>query len=536
MCRITELFFMDISTDSLIGGTHVTGSGAQFQAVAAASGELIGPAFGTAGVPEVDLACTLALRDFDAFRNRPLEDRARLLEAIAQGVLDLGSTLIERAMIESGLPAPRLQGECQRTVGQLRLFATVVRQGKWLDATLDAAQPQRKPIARPDLRMGKIGVGPVAVFGASNFPLAFSVAGGDTASALAAGCPVVVKAHPAHPGTSALVGAVIQRAVRQLGLPEGVFSLLLGEGSELGAALVSHPAIAAVGFTGSRRGGLALVELAQRRPQPIPVYAEMSAVNPVLLMPAALTNRAETIAHDFAASVTLGAGQFCTKPGLLIAIAGKGLERFEAAASKALAERDAATMLTPGIHHAYESGVARHGGIEGVSVLSRGQTNSELPFSANPALFGTSAAVFLNQPMLSDEVFGPTAIIVRCQDADEMRKVVEGMEGQLTATLQLDETDYALTSSLMPVLERKAGRILANGFPTGVEVTHAMVHGGPAPATSDTRSTSVGSAAIERFLRPVCYQDIPQALLPMALRDGNPLGIWRLTDGEPGKN
>ena len=525
---------MDISPASLIGNARVTGSGPLFNGIDAATGRTLEPAFASVGAAEVDQACELARLAFDDFRNRPLEQRAALLEAIAQGLLDIAAPLVERAMAESGLPAGRLQGECNRTVGQLRLFADVVRKGLWVDATLDTAQPQRQPLPKSDLRMGRIGLGPVAVFGASNFPLAFSVAGGDTASALAAGCPVVVKAHPAHPGTSALVGAVIQAAVARLGLPAGVFSLLFGAGTELGTALVKHPAIAAVGFTGSRRGGLALVALAQQRPQPIPVYAEMSAINPVLLLPAALAQRGETIARDFIGSLTLGSGQFCTNPGLLLAIADPSVDRFEQAAATALAASKASTMLTPGIHAAYQAGVESHAGVAGVTLLGRGTASAELPYSACGALFSTTAKVFLGQPTLADEVFGPSAVIVRCQDEAEMLALLERLEGQLTATLQIAEADYPLAARLLPVLERKAGRILANGFPTGVEVTHAMVHGGPTPATSDARATSVGSAAIERFLRPVCYQDIPQALLPPALRDGNPLEIWRKIDGQPG--
>lgn len=526
---------MEITGASLIGRARVAGAGAAFHARAAATGEALPPAFHDADRAQVDQACELARHAFDAYRCRPLDQRAALLDAIAQGLVDLGPALIERAMLETGLPAARLQGECNRTVAQLRLFANVARQGAWVGATLDSAQPQRQPLPRPDLRMGKIALGPVAVFGASNFPLAFSVAGGDTASALAAGCPVVVKAHPAHPGTSAMVGAMIQRVVQQEGMPEGVFSLLFGAGNELGAALVGHPAIAAVGFTGSRQGGLALAALAQRRPHPIPVYAEMSAINPVLLLPAALARRADAIARAFVDSLTLGAGQFCTNPGLVLAVEGDALARFEKQAALALAERGAATMLTPGIHAAYQDGVRAHGEVEGVTLLARGRGAPGSPYAARAALFATSARTFLQRPQLAGEVFGPAAVIVRCRDAGEMRDVLEQLEGQLTATLQLDEEDHALAGELMPLLERKAGRILANGFPTGVEVAHAMVHGGPAPATSDARSTSVGSAAIERFLRPVCYQDIPQALLPATLRDGNPLGLWRVCDGKPGR-
>ena len=523
---------MTISGASLIGQNRVQGDGPPFHGIRADNGESLAPAFGSAGEAQVELACTLAQQGFDAFRQRPYEHRALLLEGIAQGILDLGPALIERAMLETGLPAARLEGERARTVAQLRLFARVVRDGNWVAATLDSAQPQRAPAPRPDLRMGKIGLGPVAVFGASNFPLAFSVAGGDTASALAAGCPVVVKAHPAHPGTAALVVGAIQRAVTDLGLPEGVFSLLFGRDLALGEALVRHPAIAAVGFTGSRRGGLALLALAQQRPQPIPVYAEMSAINPVLLLPAALRSRGETIAQSFVDSLTLGAGQFCTNPGLLLGIAGADLERFQTYATQALAGKDAATMLTPGIHAAYQQGVERHAASTGVRLLARGRGTTQ-PFAACAALFAVSAQTLLANPALSEEVFGPAALVVSCRDEAELREVLEHLEGQLTATLQLDAGDHELAAGLMPILERKAGRILANAFPTGVEVTYAMVHGGPFPATSDARSTSVGAAAIERFLRPVCYQDLPQALLPEALRDGNPLAMWRMRDCTP---
>jgi alpha-ketoglutaric semialdehyde dehydrogenase len=523
---------MTISGVSLIGQHRVPGDGPSFHGIRADTGESLEPAFGSVGEAQIELACMLAQQAFDAFRQRPYEHRALLLEAIAQGVLDLGPALIERAMLETGLPAGRLEGERARTVGQLRLFARVVRDGNWVGATLDSAQPQRAPAPRPDLRMGKIGLGPVAVFGASNFPLAFSVAGGDTASALAAGCPVVVKAHPAHPGTAALVGGVIQRAIADLGLPEGVFSLLFGRDIALGEALVRHPAIAAVGFTGSRRGGLALLALAQQRAQPIPVYAEMSAINPVLLLPAALQSRAETLAQGFVDSLTLGAGQFCTNPGLLLGIAGADLERFQTCAAEALAAKDASTMLSPGIHAAYQQGVARHAACAGVTVLARGRATQQ-SFGACGALFAVSAQTLLANPLLLEEIFGPAAVVVSCRDQAELCAVLEHLEGQLTTTLQLDAGDHPLAAQLIPILERKAGRILANGFPTGVEVSYAMVHGGPFPATSDARSTSVGAAAIERFLRPVCYQDLPQALLPEALRDGNPLALWRVRDGAP---
>jgi NADP-dependent aldehyde dehydrogenase len=376
-----------------------------------------------------------------------------------------------------------------------------------------------------------IALGPVAVFGASNFPLAFSVAGGDTAAALAAGCPVVVKAHPAHPGTSELVGRAIQQAVQAAGLPEGVFSLLTGVGNDLGIGLVQHPAIQAVGFTGSRQGGLALMAAAAARPQPIPVYAEMSSINPVFLLPQALAAKAETLAAAFVDSLVLGVGQFCTNPGLVLALQGADLEHFSTTAATQLAQRNAATMLTAGIQHAYQTGVSRLAANHRVRQLSQG-VPSDAAGSGVPALFSTSAEDFLSDPQLSQEIFGPASLLVACRDMAEMLAVAEHLEGQLTATLQITDGDHQAVRALLPILERKVGRILANGFPTGVEVSYSMVHGGPFPATSDSRTTSVGTAAIQRFLRPVSYQNIPQDLLPPAIQDSNPLAIRQRINGQ----
>ncbi len=479
----------------------------------------------------------MAALAFDAYRETSLEQRAHFLECIAEGLVDLGPALIERATAETGLPKARLESERGRTVGQLRLFATVVRDGRWLDVTIDKAMPDRAPLRRPDLRLRKIAVGPVAVFGASNFPLAFSVAGGDTASALAAGCPVVAKAHPGHLGTSELVGRVIQAAVRTCGLPEGVFSLLIGQGNEIGQALVGHPAIRAVGFTGSRQGGLALCRVANARAQPIPVFAEMSSINPVFVLPGALADAPDQLAQAFVDSLVLGAGQFCTNPGLVIGIGGPRFEQFKAAAAAALAVKEAAVMLTQGIHGAYCSGVQRLTGVPGVRELARGKANAaggacDQGFAAQAALFSTEARHLLGEPELEQEVFGPAGVLVACRDIADMQSIAEHLEGQLTATLHLGASDHVDARQLLPVLERRAGRILVNGFPTGVEVSHAMVHGGPFPATSDGRSTSVGALAIERFLRPVCYQDMPADLLPIALQDDNPLGLPRLIDGK----
>ncbi|MCG5238687.1 aldehyde dehydrogenase (NADP(+)) [Azospirillum doebereinerae] len=525
---------MTITGEMLIGARRHRGGDGAFHAVDPATGERLDPAFGGGGAAEVERACALAWQAFDAFRESGLDQRATFLETVARNILDIGDELIARAMAESDLPRARLEGERGRTVGQLRLFAQTVREGSWLDARIDPALPDRTPLPRADLRQRHIALGPVAVFGASNFPLAFSVAGGDTASAFAAGCPVVVKAHPAHPGTSELVGRAIQAAVAACGLPEGVFSLLFGAGTAIGTALVADPRVKAVGFTGSRRGGLALMEVAAKRPEPVPVYAEMSSINPVFLMPAALAARAEALGAGFVASLTMGAGQFCTNPGILLGVEGPDLDRFVAAAVAALGGSAAATMLTPGIHAAYDAGVARLAGAAAVETLARGTACSG-PNQARAALFATTARTFLAEAGLQEEVFGAASLLIRCPDVATMRVVAERLEGQLTATVQMDGADAAAVGALIPTLERKAGRILANGWPTGVEVCHAMVHGGPFPATSDSRSTSVGTLAIRRFLRPVCYQDLPADLLPESLRDGNPLGLWRRVDGVPGR-
>lgn len=513
----------------LIGARAVT-TDRHFTGVDPATGAALEPSFSIATAEHVAEACALADAAFDAYRETAPDARAAFLEAIAANIEGIGDALIVRAMQESGLPRARLEGERGRTAGQLRLFARVLRQGRWAGVTIDPAQPERQPAPRPDLRQRRIAVGPVAVFGASNFPLAFSAAGGDTASALAAGCPVVVKGHPAHPGTSALVGAAIRDAVAACGLPEGVFSLVQGPANDLGAALVTDPRIKAVGFTGSRAGGLALVALANARSEPIPVYAEMSSVNPVLLFPAALAARAEALGAGYVASLTMGSGQFCTNPGVVLALDGPDLDRFAAAAAEALTGAQPQVMLTGGIHAAYDRGVAAVASHDAVDTLARG-AEADGCNRGRAALFSTSAAAFLSDPALAHEVFGAASIIVRADSFDQIAAVLAAMEGQLTATLHLDDADADLARPLLPLLERKAGRILANGWPTGVEVAYAMVHGGPFPATSDARTTSVGTAAIERFLRPVCYQDLPDALLPAAVRRDNPLGLPRVVDG-----
>ena len=518
----------------LIGAEAVAGTAGYMQAVDPATGAILDPPFGGATPQMLDRACELAARSFDACREMSLEKRASFLEGIAAGILDLGDELITRGMAETGLPRPRLEGERLRTVDQLRLFAQLVRAGDFVEPRLDSAMPDRKPTPRPDLRLRHLPIGPVAVFGASNFPLAFSVAGGDTAAALAAGCPVIVKAHNAHPGVSELVGTAVQRAVRTSAMPEGVFSMLFGIGTEVGAALVADPRIKAVGFTGSRAGGTALMRIAAARAEPISVHAEMSSVNPVILLPGALRARAAAISKAFVHSLNLGAGQFCTNPGLIFALEGPHLDSFITLAAAEVRGSGAATMLTEHIHRQYESGLDQRGAMKGVTVAARGER--AVGSKSQAALLVAEAETVMAERRLQEEVFGPAAVLVRCRDIGQLCAVTESLDGQLTATMHMEASDLEMARTLLTVLERKAGRVLFNGFPTGVEVAHAMVHGGPFPASSDPRFTSVGTLSIRRFLRPVCYQDAPPELLPQSLQDGNPLNLWRLREGRPGRD
>ncbi|PRC44792.1 aldehyde dehydrogenase (NADP(+)), partial [Mycobacterium sp. ITM-2017-0098] len=437
------------------------------------------PVYRHGDATHVDSACAAAAEAFGTYRATTSEQRAQFLETIATNIEAISETLIARAVAESGLPQARLTGEVGRTTGQLRLFAAVLREGSWNGARIDTPLPDRAPLPRPDLRQRYIPLGPVVVFSASNFPLAFSVAGGDTASALAAGCPVVVKGHDAHPGTSELVGRAITDAVASCGLPAGTFSLLFGSGPGLGIALVTDPRIKAVGFTGSRSGGTALVAAAAARPEPIPVYAEMSSINPVFVLDGALATRGADLGRAFVGSLTMGSGQFCTNPGLVIAVDGPGLTSFVAAATEALAKAPATPMLTPNVAHSYASGVDSLS--QAADLVARGEEGGSQT-CGQAALFTTDAASFLASDALQAEVFGSSSLIVRCADADEMRSVAQGIEGQLTATVHADDSDLDAARELLPLLELKAGRILFGGWPTGVEVSHAMVHGGPFPA------------------------------------------------------
>jgi alpha-ketoglutaric semialdehyde dehydrogenase len=513
----------------IIAGEPVAGTGPEIRGFDPVTGADLEPPYRYGDATHVDAACAAAAAAFDGYRVTTSEQRARFLERIADNVEALRDALVARASAETGLPQQRITGEVGRTTGQLRLFAEVLREGSWNGARIDPAQPQREPLPRPDIRQRAVPLGPVAVFGASNFPLAFSVAGGDTASALAAGCPVVVKAHDAHPGTSELVGRAISAAVSASGLPAGTFSLLFIPGRELGTTLVTDPRIKAVGFTGSRSGGTALVAAAAGRPEPIPVYAEMSSINPVFPFDGALASRGADLGRAFVGSLTMGSGQFCTNPGLVIAVDGPGLDTFIASARDALVEAGATPMLTPAIAESYANGVAALAA--GADLVGRGAAGDERT-TCRAALFSTDATTFRRSEALQAEVFGASSLVVRCADIAEVASVAADLEGQLTATLHVDESDYDAAAGLLPVLELKVGRILFNGWPTGVEVGHAMVHGGPSPATSDSRTTSVGARAIERFLRPVAYQDVPKALLPSAIADGNPDGLWRRIDGQ----
>ncbi len=525
-----------ITGAALIAGQAITGSvttdktTSGFQGLNPASNELLPGIFPENGAVEVEQAVSAAADAFNRYSNLSDLQRAEFLNTIADELEADRAAIVERATQESALPDMRINGELSRTCGQLMLFANLLKEGSWVRASLDQADPERQPLPKPDLRMMQMPLGPVAVFGASNFPLAFSVAGGDTASALAAGCPVVVKGHPAHPGTSELVGRAINRAIEKCQLPAGVFSLLQGTSIELGAALVQAPAIKAVGFTGSLKGGRALFDLASSRPEPIPFYGELGSTNPVFLLPDALQQKTETLANEFVGSLNMGCGQFCTNPGLIIACKGKALDQFLDIASQGIQQQAVSTMLTPGISRAYLQGRNQLAEQEGVTVLAYGQeaTGNQ----AQPALLKASAEAFINNPLLEEEVFGPMALVVECETPEQMLQLINGLSGHLTSTLHVAGGDQTLAQSVSAAISQKVGRVLFNGWPTGVEVAHAMTHGGPYPASTDSRSTSVGSTAIDRWVRPVSWQNAPEAVLPQALKNANPLQIWRKVDGQ----
>ncbi len=525
---------MNLQGRSLIAGSLDATGGREFHAVNPANGETLEPLFHSATVDGIDRAARLASKAFSRYGRTSGAERGAFLRAIAERLEAHGNDLVARAGLETALPEPRLRGELGRTTSQLRMFASLAEEGSWVDARIDHGDPGRKPLPKPDVRSMLRPLGPVAVFGASNFPLAFSVAGGDTASALAAGCPVIVKAHPSHPGTSELAGMAILEAVEACSLPDGVVSLLFDAGHEGGVALVRHPAIRAVGFTGSRRGGTALMEIAASRPEPIPIYAEMGSINPVFVLPGAMQERGAEIAAGLHASVTLGVGQFCTNPGLVLGTAGATMDSFLASLEEGLKRSAPAAMLNGAICASYRGSVDRFASVEGVERRVSVPVDTTGGHVAGAALFVANDHTFLSHEDLSAEIFGPSTLVVRCATKERLLDVAASLEGQLTATVHATASDLEDYPELVEILEQRAGRVLFNGYPTGVEVCDAMVHGGPYPATSDGRTTSVGTRAIERFARLVAWQNAPETVLPEELHEGNPLRIRRRIDGAPG--
>ncbi len=487
--------------------------------------------FNLATDAEIEAALSKAAAAFPLYKKTTPDCRAFFLENIADEIMALGDALVLRAMAETGLPEARLTGERGRTVNQLKLFASLLREGSWVEAVIDPALPDRKPLPRPDIRKMNCPLGPVAVFGASNFPFAFSTAGGDTASALAAGCPVIVKAHMSHLGTNELVAKAIIAAAIKCNMPDGVFSSLIGEGATLGQTLAKHPAIKAIGFTGSFKAGMALYKTAAtERETPIPVYAEMSSINPVFILPQKLKEEGEAVATQLAASITLGVGQFCTNPGLLFVLQGSETEAFVQSLAAKLEAVPEATMLNATICQSYYTERKKIGKENGVRTRVMG-ADAEKVYKGSPALLEVAAEEFIKNPGLQAEIFGPASMVVYCADRDELLDAIGALHGQLTGTVFGNANDINTYSAVVEAVQEKLGRLVFNGVPTGVEVCHAMVHGGPHPATTDGRTTSVGAEAIKRFVRPLCFQDCPEEFLPEALKDANPLGLMRKVDG-----
>ena len=520
----------ELTGTSIIGSARGKTGGKTFRAFNPQTGEPVEPSFLSASLDDLNRAADLAEHARIPYGTLSGKVRAEFLRSIADNVEALGDALIERAALETALPNARFVGERGRTCSQLRMFADLLDEGSWVDARIDHAIRDRQPIPKPDIRSMLRSLGPVAVFCASNFPLAYSVAGGDTASALAAGCPVIVVAHTAHPGTAELVGSAIATAVKDCGISEGVFSLLFSDGYEIGQALVKHRSIKGVGFTGSRRGGRALMDIAAARPEPIPVYTEMSSVNPTFFLPSAIEKRAAELATGLHASVTGGVGQFCTKPGLVFLSPTSETDSFISNFKSQISNTEPAPLLTSGIQKAFENASDQR-----KAEVDEFTTNSSIElngFDVKPSVFEASAGEFLSKPDLSDEIFGPTTMLVNADRKEDLLAIARSLEGQLTASVHGDEDDLIEYADLIAILETKVGRLIFNGFSTGVEVCPSMVHGGPYPATSDSRSTAVGSRAITRFARLVCFQNFPDAALPEELKEENPLSIWRMTDGE----
>ncbi len=526
-----RILIMKITGENIIGYSLSATGNNIFRAANPATGELFPELFHLATANEADTIALKAVAAFKIYSQKSGEEKAIFLEAIAEEIMALGDDLINRAMAESGLPAARLAGERGRTTGQLKMFAQLLREGSWVNACIDSAIPDRQPLPKPDLRRIMVPLGPVMVFGASNFPFAYSAAGGDTASALAAGCPVVVKAHPSHPGTDEMVSHAIISAAKKTNMPDGVFSMLVCD-EAVAIKLVTDPVIKAIGFTGSRNGGMAIFNAAVNRAEPIPVYAEMSAVNPVIFMPDAIASNANTIAQGLVASVTMGVGQFCTNPGLVFIVHDDNAAGFLNSLSEGFKNAMPGTMLSTNICTNYYHGIDQLKNAGAVTALAHSNTTADAAKTeAAPYVFTVMQKDFIANKQLSHEVFGPATLIVLCKNVDEICEVLKDMEGQLTATVHATTADENQIQPVIDLMKEKAGRIIFGGFPTGVEVCDAMVHGGPFPSTTDGSSTSVGSAAIQRFVRPVAYQNFPQHLLPDALKDNNPLHILRMING-----
>lgn len=512
-----------------IGASEVSGN-TQFKAFNPIDGSTLACNYSEGTLEHANTATDLAEQAFETFRNSGFLQRAELLENIADEIINIGDKLINQVHLETGLSLPRIQGERGRTCGQLLLFSELLREGSWVNATIDNADSERTPIAKPDTRSMQIGLGPVAVFGASNFPLAFSVAGGDTASALAAGCPVIVKGHPAHPGTSELIAKAIIKAIKSCGLPDGIFSLIQGSNYQISETLVKHPKIKAVGFTGSLKVGRHLYNIATSRPEPIPFYGELGSINPMFLLKDVINDDAMKFANDYIASLTMGAGQFCTNPGLLVVQESPILDSLLDQLAIQIKESMTDTMLTKPIQESLNHAIKTLKSQLNVKTLAETKVNDSHAGSQN-IMLTVHAKSFIENPNLHEEVFGPVGVIVICKDEDEMLNVAYSLNGQLTASIHTANNNENFTRKLFNKLTQIAGRVLFNGFPTGVEVNRSMVHGGCFPAATNSRSTSVGTQAIYRFTRPVCYQDTPEYLLPSELKNNNPLKIYRMIDG-----
>jgi 2,5-dioxopentanoate dehydrogenase len=515
---------MELSGLNFIGNLRSGNGNNTFHAVNPADGSSMAPPFHEATLQEIDAAVGKAEESFNGYSNKSGKERALFLETIADEIQNLGDDLIHRCSQETGLPESRITGERGRTVGQLKLFADLLKEGSWVEARIDIAS------SKPDIRSMQRALGPVGIFGASNFPLAFSVAGGDTTAALAAGCPVVVKAHPAHPGTCEMVAQAIRAAAEKTKMPDGTFSMVHGQSVEVGMAIVRHPLIKAIGFTGSYKGGKAIFDVAMKRDEPIPVYSEMGSTNPVFILPGALRVWGEEIAKGLTASVTLGVGQYCTNPGLFFyGKAGDG-EKFQKTLRENFAAAESGPMLTKGIYLNYSNAIDRMTRQPDVKIVSKGKAGSG-DLDGTASLLQTSLDDFLHNDEFEKEVFGPSTLVVAVNQKSDYLQAAHALHGHLTATLWGTDEDLEEYRELLHILERKVGRLIVNGFPTGVEVCHSMVHGGPFPATTDSRSTSVGTLSIYRFTRPVCYQNFPNSSLPDELKTENPLGIWRLMNG-----